>query len=351
MPTKSAGRVGETRFRASARRPGERSLSSAAGQTLPLVILFMVSLFGMAGFVIDLGNSYLQKRQAQSVADAAALAGAATIPQGTWQTTAQQNAASNDKSGDQVSMSLSGGDTVTVTVSRASPTYFLGLFGHNSITVTATATAKIEALGQVAGHVAPYAVPESSYNNGAGTTLFNENQPGAYGTVDLPATGNNTGGSCSGNTNAGTPTNVKAELSDQLPSNPLVVGGCLSVKSGASQPSANVINQIPPGNNLMSSDLKSIGNGQYQVIPQSWDDANSLPPRLMYVPIVSSLPGGNGSATITRFAWFYVTGTSGGGSSLIINGQWVSLQLPATGQTSQYVPGMQGQVLTVELTA
>ena len=311
----------------------------------------MVSLFAMAGFVVDLGNSYLQKRQTQSVADAAALAGASAIPQGTWQTTAQQNAASNDKSGDQVSMSLSGGDTVKVTVTRASPTYFLGLFGHNSITVTSTATAKIEALGQVAGHVAPYAVPESSYNNGVGTTLFNENMPGAYGTVDLPASGNNTGGSCSGNTNLGTPTNVKSELSDQLPSNPLVVGGCLSVKSGAAQPSGNVINQIPPGNNQMGSDLQSLGNGQYQVIPQSWDDANGLPPRLMFVPIVASLPGGNGPATITRFAWFYVTGTSGGGSSLVINGQWVSLQLPATGPTSQYIPGMQGQVLTVELTA
>jgi hypothetical protein len=315
-----------------------------------LVIVFMVGLFGMAGFVIDLGNSYLQKRQTQSVADAAALAGAAAIPQGTWQTTAQQNAASNDKSGDQVSMSLSGGDTVTVTVSRASPTYFLGLFGHNSITVTSTATAKIEALGQVAGHVAPYAFPESSYNNGVGTTLFDQAQPGAYGTNDLPASGNTTGGSCSGNTNMGTPTNVKDELSDQLPSNPLVVGGCLSVKSGASQPSANVINQIPSGNNLMSSDLQSIGNGQYQVIPQPWDDANGLPPRLMYVPIVASLPSGNGPATITRFAWFYVTGTSGGGSSLVIKGQWVSLQLPDTGPTTQYIPGVNGQVLTVELT-
>ena len=133
-----------------------------------------------------------------------------------------------------------------VTITRPSPTYILGLFGIHSITVSSTATAKIEALGQVAGHVAPYAVPEASYNNGTATTLFDQSQPGAYGTVDLPASGNNTGGSCSGNTNAGTPTNVKDELSDQLPSNPLVVGGCLSVKSGASQPSATVVNQMPP---------------------------------------------------------------------------------------------------------
>jgi hypothetical protein len=331
---------------------GRRSAASAAGQTLPLVVLFIVVLCGMAGLVIDLGNGYLQKRSNQSVADAAALAGAAAIPQGTWQTAATQNAATNDKPGDQATESLSGGNTVTVTVTRSSPTYILGLFGVHTIKVTATAKATIEALGQVAGHVAPYAVPESSYNNGAGTTLFNENQPGAYGTIDLPASGNNTGGSCSGNTNLGTPTNVKNELSDQLPANPLVVGGCLSVKSGASQPSANVINQIPPGNNMMSSDLQIINgtNNQYQIIPQSWDDVNGLPPRLMYVPIVASLPGGNGAATITRFAWFYVTGTANGGSKLVINGQWVSLQLPDTGPTTQYVPGVKGQVLTVELT-
>src|SRR6185437_3857136 len=273
-------------------------------------------------------------------------------PTGTWLPAAMQNAASNDLPGDQISASLSGTDMVTVSVTRSSPTYILGLFGYDRITVTSTAKATIEALGQVAGHIAPYAVPESSYNNGAGTTLFDENQPGAYGTIDLPASGNNTGGSCSGNTNLGTPTNVKNELSDQLPANPLVVGGCLSVKSGASQPSANVINQIAPGNNLMSSDLQLVtgSNNQYQVKPQSWDDASGLPPRLMYVPIVASLPGGNGPATITRFAWFYVTGTANGGSKLVINGQWVSLQLPANGPTTQYTPGAKGQVLTVELT-
>ena len=134
-----------------------------------------------------------------------------------------------------------------------------------------------------------------------------ENGPGAYGTVDLPATGNASGGSCSGNTNLGTPPNVSSELGDQLPSGSLVVGGCLSVKSGASQPSANVVNGLAPANDAMGQDLLDIGGGQYQVKPQSWDDASGLPPRLMAVPIVQSLPGGNGNATITGFAWFYVT--------------------------------------------
>ena len=37
-------------------------LSSATGQTLPLVVLFMSVLIAMSGLVIDLGNSYVQKR-------------------------------------------------------------------------------------------------------------------------------------------------------------------------------------------------------------------------------------------------------------------------------------------------
>ena len=70
----------------------------------------------------------------------------------------------------------------------------------------------------------------------------------------------------------------------------------------------------------------------------------------MYVPIVPAIPGGNGQETIQQFAWFYVTGTQGKGSKLTIVGQWVNLELPDTGPTTTYVPGLNGQVLTVELT-
>jgi hypothetical protein len=100
----------------------------------------------------------------------------------------------------------------------------------------------------------------------------------------------------------------------------------------------------------MNQDLQTAGSDQYQVIPQSWDDANGLPPRLLFIPIVQSLPGGNGNATITRFAWFYITGATSGGSGLTITGQWVTLQLPASGQSTPYQPGAEGQALAVGLT-
>ena len=328
---------------------GDRRGRGEAGQTLPVICLFIVTLLGVAGLVIDFGDAYLQRQDTQNVADAAALAGAAAIPTGTYMTAAQQMAAKNDNAGDGVAVSFNNTDTVTVTVTRAAPTFFLRVFGVSSIPVSATAKATIAALAQVQGHVAPYAVTEQAYANGTGTTLFMENGPGAYGTVDLPATGNGSGGSCSGNTNKGTPTNIGSELSDQLATGSLMVGGCLSVKGGASQPSANIVNQIPPANNAINQDLQSLGSGQYQVIPQPWDDSNGLPPRLMYIPIVQSLPGGNGNATITSFAWFYLTSATGGGSGLTITGQWVTVDLPAIGQTTTYRPGVQGQILAIEL--
>ena len=169
----------------------------------------MVTLLGFVGAVIDVGSAYVQRQETQNVADAAALAGAAAIPSGTYQTAAQQMAAKNDITGDQVAVSFNNTDTVTVTVTRSAPTYFLRMFGVNSIPVVRHRHRdQIAAIGQVQGHVAPYVVTQQAYANGTGTTLFKENGPGAYGTVDLPAASNTSGGSCSGNTNKGTPTNV-----------------------------------------------------------------------------------------------------------------------------------------------
>jgi Putative Flp pilus-assembly TadE/G-like len=193
-----------------ARRPRDRAPERA--QTLPFTCLFLVMLLVVAGLVIDLGDGYLQRRNVQNVADAAALAAAQGVPTNTYQTDAQTSLHANSKS------------------------------------------------------------------------------------TDEPTT--------------------------------------------ASDP--------------MSMDLREISPGVYQVIPQSYDQ-NGLPPRLTYVPIINpdsngDIPNANGEATIKGFAWFYATGTNGHGSSLEIVGKFVTVQLPPTGQTTTWVPGQPGQVITVELT-
>ena len=50
------------------------------GQILAIVVLALVCLLGIAAFAIDVGYAYYAKRQLQSAADAAALAGAQDLP-------------------------------------------------------------------------------------------------------------------------------------------------------------------------------------------------------------------------------------------------------------------------------
>src|SRR5512133_1456063 len=55
-----------------------RRKKTERGQALILIVLAVVVLAGMAGLVIDGGNAFLDRRNAQNAADSAALAGALT---------------------------------------------------------------------------------------------------------------------------------------------------------------------------------------------------------------------------------------------------------------------------------
>ena len=59
-----------------------RRARSVRGQILPLIVLMLVALLGIAAFAIDVGYAYYAKRQLQSATDAAALAGAQDLPNG-----------------------------------------------------------------------------------------------------------------------------------------------------------------------------------------------------------------------------------------------------------------------------
>jgi Flp pilus assembly protein TadG len=319
------------------------------GQTLPLIVVFMMSLLGMAAMSIDVGSWYQDKRHLQADADAAALAGAAGLPIGTTSSAATANFLKNRLApGEQVTVTMPAFDTVQVQTTYPAPTYFAKLFGKGTAAIKATATAKIAANGVAQHHVSPYVVTVASYNNGAGSTLFNCDASGQCGTVDLPTSTNTTGGSCSGNVYTGITGNVQGAITDALDIGKVVVGGCLSPKTGNSQPSANAVNQLAGS---FTTDLRSLGNGQYEVIPQSWDDSQGLPLRLIYVPVVQSFATGtNATMTVLFFAWFYITGATGSGQGLKINGQYVSMSLPASSQTVTWVPGRIGQVTSVSLT-
>jgi putative Flp pilus-assembly TadE/G-like protein len=100
-----------------------------------LLVLFLMSLLGVAAFVIDYGLWSVNRSQVQSAADAAALAGATGIPGG-WGTSisyANGGYANNGKPADShavaSSSDLTPNDSVTVTASRSVNAGFAGIFG------------------------------------------------------------------------------------------------------------------------------------------------------------------------------------------------------------------------------
>lgn len=128
------------------------------GQTLPLVIAFMVCILLFAGLVIDLGQAYRTRIQLQASADAASLAGAARFPDAsTANSTAYAYSARNGSKNSipgvpnvavavqtKCSKSLpncAGANTVVVDETASVPTTFLRLIGIKTIPIKVHATA------------------------------------------------------------------------------------------------------------------------------------------------------------------------------------------------------------------
>ena len=152
----------------SPRKPRGRTVASAAGQTLPLVVVFMFSILVFAGLVIDFGNAYRVQKALQASADASAAAGAGQLTLTYPPITANAQAAAT-KYGSQsggvnpITGVPSGNVTQTVTVSCAPqvgynctggyantvdvketanvPTYLLKLLGFPTIKLNAHAQA------------------------------------------------------------------------------------------------------------------------------------------------------------------------------------------------------------------
>ena len=137
-----------------------RKARSVRGQILPLVVLMLIAMLGIAAFAIDVGYAYYAKRQLQSATDAAALAGAQDLPNGTTAiATATSYAAANTPANlssfnftyqvkcTNTAVVATGCDAavnpnqLTVSGTAATNTWFAKLFGVNHFDVSAHANA------------------------------------------------------------------------------------------------------------------------------------------------------------------------------------------------------------------
>lgn len=138
-----------------------RLVIGETGQSAVLFGLMIAGLLGMVAIAVDGGNLYGLKRDAQSAADLAALAGAQHLYDGSISdavSDAQAYAARNGYADAVVNVPPTTGphqgqqQYVEVIINRSTPTFFAGIFGVGQVAVSARATAH-------AGHnTPPYAV-------------------------------------------------------------------------------------------------------------------------------------------------------------------------------------------------
>lgn len=321
------------------------------GQTLVLMVVFMVVLLGCAALAIDVGNWWLQKSELQNNADASALAGASTLPAGwtTAQAAAQSNYAKNGQSSDSVTYQNTtnsvAGDSVTVTATRTVPTWFASVLGIGSATITATAQATVESIAQANGPgIMPWGVLQNTYTPGQNYAIYTTNVSNANnGAINIPY-----------NSNSSCP----------VPSGSSVYRNLIS---GSLTPCAVSLNETvttDPGNNSgpTSQGLTSritTWEPLTQIVDTTSSPAkvlDSTSPQLVLVPVLTNptgqsvWPNGTSSPmTVVGFAWFVITGcgTSGLPSACSnpddgkqVDGTFVTLDSSSTvGTGGKYQPG------------
>jgi hypothetical protein len=179
------------------------------GQVTVLTAVFMVGLLGITGFVLDVGSWFRQQRVQQATVDAAALAGAQSLPVDPGDARAQATSYATKNGGvDGVTITISSkftpNDMVVVKQARSAQGFFSKLFGVPAVTVHTHASA-ISEVPTAAYGAAPIAVdihhPQLS---GPGCPCFGvpteidlgkKGVPGAFGWIDLEDENGNSGSS------------------------------------------------------------------------------------------------------------------------------------------------------------
>jgi Flp pilus assembly protein TadG len=206
-----------------------------AGQAVVFVVLVLAVLVGMAALVVDGGSWYQADRQAQTAADAAALAGAQDLPRRADAEDSADEYWSRNRDNSTSEDTLSFPDPtepeyqITVKVTRKTDGFFAKVFDIDSITVRADAQAQVTAPLEMK-NVAPIAVKDTaaclvtelSCFNQPVTLNFKESDiaSGLIGLINLACHSDSSSGCGSGGTGGSDLTNwIASGYSGALPSN------------------------------------------------------------------------------------------------------------------------------------
>jgi len=254
-----------------------RGRRSESGQVAVLTALGLVAILGAAALTVDVGHSYAVRDHMQSVAAAAAMAGAQSLPSSSAaEQMAEHYLALNQATG---SASVSQ-DEVTAKVTGEVPFYFAEVLGFSGATINVSATATKTPVGEASG-VRPFGVTADGFVEDQDYTL-------------------KSGSGCGGNFGA------------------LALGG-----NGASNYENNIVQGYPSeltvGEEVETEPGKIVGPtdaGVEQLIEQdpeaTWETVQAGSPRLVVVPIITTPGNGKSTVTIEGFGLFFLESVSDG---------------------------------------
>ena len=272
--------------------------NSQKGNALLIAMIAFVAIVGASGLVLDVGRGVWTRTELQKAADAAALAGASYLPNQT---------VADEKAGNMISANFgapgsttltANGYAYTVQLREVVPTFFMAIFGHDSMDVGVTATALAHrSVGKLKGHGFPSAVINPNLNNDPSDDFMPDNYGRPYVLNYGP---NNTmvqdwangGLPCPPSANGGNSNGWKAWLG-------LCADGTYG-NAGASDIKSDIINGWPGTMNIGDVVPMKNGNvtgppeqGRTQLLgstPLPWVDFNPRlngdNNRIVYVPIV-----------------------------------------------------------------
>lgn len=169
------------------------------GQVLAIFALALVAIVAMTGLVLDGGSTFVQRRDMQNVADAAAMAGAydyvnnasSSSALAAAQNIAAANGFANGTDGvvvdARMSWGINGARTVVVSITKPHRNSFSGIVGLASWDVTTTATAQGGAPNAAIGAM-PLIFNKKGFPSGNGPTSDTSFDEPGTGSQDVPQT-------------------------------------------------------------------------------------------------------------------------------------------------------------------
>ena len=281
------------------------------GQALAIITVFMLGLLGMAALSIDVGRWYTEKRAVQSAADSSALAGASRLPV-SWasaQAAASSQFDKNKQPGDNAiivnTSNLVANDSVHVTVTRSSQSFFAQVLGKGNVTIRAAAQATVKTPQLLSSrfNVMPWAVPQGDFLPAARYSIYTDNRNNANnGAVSLPYDGG--GATCTVPSGSNPYEN---QIAGTLNVCPISVGQVIDLKTGNNTgPTAQGLNTRITAWKTFDQIVEPLGAGQFTIL-----DTNS--PQLVLIPIVVNLSGDPSwphnapyRVRVVGFAWFVI---------------------------------------------